>query len=258
VTRLSILALVVAFSSTSFAQDKKAAPEKFTLDLGGGVKMEFVKIKAGKFQMGADEAGRRPVHEVTLTKDFWMQTTETTQAQWKAVTGDDPSEEKNDTNPVDSVSWDDCTAFFKKANEKLKDQLKEQTIGFPTEAQWEYACRAGSTGLFCFGDDAKSIEEYIWHEGNAERKPHPVAEKKPSAWGLYDIHGNVWEWCSDAYKEEYSAKAATDPVGPKAGDGRILRGGSFDNYPGAAESSNRKGNREDYRHKSFGIRPIIR
>ena len=130
--------LLLALVLTS---QEKDSPEKTVLDLGGGVKMEFVKIKAGKFTMGDENNG--PAHEVTLTKDFWMQTTETTQGQWEAVMGKNPSHFKGADLPVETVSWEDCQEFLKKLNEKAKDQLKGKAAKLPTEAEWEYACRAG-------------------------------------------------------------------------------------------------------------------
>jgi len=159
---------------------------------------------------------------------------------------------------VETVSWEDCTAFFKTVNEKLKGQLMGVQAGFPTEAEWEYACRAGEKGKFCFGDDDKLVDEYCWYEGNSERATHPVAKKKPNAWGLYDLHGNVWEWCADWYKHDYSTQSTADPVGPDDGDGRVCRGGSFDYGPGAAQSPNRERKNPAARVKSLGIRPILR
>jgi formylglycine-generating enzyme required for sulfatase activity len=234
------------------------AVPKMILDLGGGVKMEFVQIKAGKFMMGADEPGERPEHDVTLTKDFWMQTTEVTQSQWEAVTGSNPSEFKGKDLPVETVSWDECAEFLKKLNERVKAQLKGRKAELPTEAEWEYACRAGGKGNWSFGDEAKLADQYAWHDGNAERKTHAAAQKKANAWGLFDMHGNVWEWCSDWYAEQYPAGAAADPTGPATGDCRIRRGGSWDVAPGAHRSSNRERNNPTYRCNYIGLRAVLR
>ena len=231
-------------------------PEKIVLDLGGGVKMEFVRIRAGKFTMG--DEGEKSMHEVTLTKGYWMQTTETTQAQWEAVMGNNPSGFKGADLPVDTVSWEDCQEFLKKLNEKMKDQLKGKKATLPTEAEWEYACRAGSTTKWCFGDDEKKLGDYAWYDKNSDQKTHPVGQKKPNAWGLFDMHGNVWEWCEDWYGERYPSETVTDPTGPAKGDYRVLRGGGWVGDDYLTRSSNRKGGDPTYRDRNVGLRPVLR
>jgi len=245
--------LLLALVLTS---QEKDSPEKTVLDLGGGVKMEFVKIKAGKFTMGDENNG--PAHEVTLTKDFWMQTTETTQGQWEAVMGKNPSHFKGADLPVETVSWEDCQEFLKKLNEKAKDQLKGKAAKLPTEAEWEYACRAGEKGKWCFGDDGKKLGEYAWYWDNADQKTHPVGKKKANAWGLYDMHGNVWEWCEDWYGEKYPSEAVTDPTGPAKGEARRLRGGSWSNLVVGTRSANRYWNQPTYRGVNYGLRASLR
>ena len=143
-------------------------------------------------------------------------------ASWR-----NPYFQQGDQNPVTCVSWNDATAFCKGLTDEAGGEF-----GLPTEAQWEYACRAGSTGQFCYGDDpeAKQLSEYVWHRRNSGRKTHPVGQKKPNPWGLYDMHGNVWEWCQDLHGS-YSSGNATDPTGPSGGTRRVLRGGSW-NYIG--------------------------
>jgi formylglycine-generating enzyme required for sulfatase activity len=207
-----------------------------TLDLGGGVTMKMVLIRPGKFMMGSpdSEHGRgkdeAPQHEVTISKPFYMGVTEVTQAQYQAVMGRNPSSFKGPANPVDGVSWDEAAKFCKKLSEKTR-----QTVRLPTEAEWEYACRAGTQTAFSFGDDPSALGDYAWWAGNSDKTPHPVGQKKPNSWGLYDMHGNVWEWCADWYGE-YPAGPATDPSGPAtAGEpgmetsrgNRVLRGGSW-------------------------------
>ncbi|MBI2900609.1 MAG: formylglycine-generating enzyme family protein [Planctomycetes bacterium] len=216
----------------------KDAPERIVLDLGGGVKMEFVRIKAGEFMMGSGngEADEKPVHEVTISRDFWMQTTETTQAQWEAVMGKKPSYFKGADLPVEDVSWENCREFMKKLNEKAKEQLEGKTAGLPTEAQWEYACRAGSTGKWCFGDDENKLGDYAWHQGSLKGNTQPVGQRKPNSWGLCDMHGNVWEWCEDWYGV-YPSEAVTDPNGPASGKQRCLRGGSWVNAAAEVRAS---------------------
>ena len=217
------------------------------VDLGGGVAMEFVLIPAGKFLMG-DEAGldwEKPVHEVVITKPFYLGKYEVTQEQWEAVMGDHSSRFRGPKNPVETVSWRDCQAFVKKLNARAEGGA---SFSLPTEAQWEYACRAGTTTGWSFGDDAESLDDYAWHGGNSgptgnplrqqeanpvvEKKTHPVGGKKPNAWGLYDMHGNVWEWCADWWGTDYYGKSpAEDPTGPQSGASRVLRGGSWLSNP---------------------------
>jgi formylglycine-generating enzyme required for sulfatase activity len=190
--------------------------------------MKFVLIQAGEFTMGSSENEKdhqadETQHKVKITKPFYMQTTEVTQAQWKAVVGNNPSHFKGDDLPVEQLSWDDAQEFLKKLS--VKENVKYR---LPTEAEWEYACRAGSTTRFCFGDDDSKLVEYAWYSNNSDRKTHDVGTKKPNAWGLYDMHGNVREWCNDWYDENYyKNRPAEDPQGPASGVSRVLRGGDW-------------------------------
>ncbi|MBN2210933.1 MAG: formylglycine-generating enzyme family protein [Sedimentisphaerales bacterium] len=202
--------------------------KSLSFDLGDGVKLELVQIPAGSFMMG-DEQGQgeeKPVHKVTLSRPFYLGRFEVTQQQWKTVMGRLWSHFPGEQNPVDRVSWQHCQEFIAKLNETFADE--GVTFFLPTEAQWEYACRAGASGPYGFGNDPTKLSEYAWFEANAEGKTHPVGEKKPNAWGLYDMHGNVLEWCADWYGEDYYKQSpATDPAGPAEGSHRILRGGSW-------------------------------
>jgi len=211
-----------------------AAPPKpgqpFTVSLPENATLDLVPIKAGKFLMGSPdtEAGRLldegPQHPVTISKDFWLGKFPVTQAQFQAVTAFNPSVFKTDPNlPVEYLTWDDATAFCAKltAQEQAAGRLPAGYIyQLPTEAQWEYACRAGTTTPY-----AGVLEEMGWYDKNGAGSTHPVGQKKPNAWGLYDMHGNVYEWCVDKYAP-YAPGPATDPVGVK-GLFRVLRGGSF-------------------------------
>ena len=201
-----------------------------SVDLGGGVAMEFVFIRSGSFMMG--ESHQR--HQVTLTKPFYMGKYEVTQEQWQAVMGSNPSKNKGARNPVENVSWDDCQKFLAKLNEKLPGQK----ASLPTEAQWEYACRAGSAATYCYGYGESSLAEYAWYLANSGGSTHPVGTKKPNAWGLYDMHGNVWEWCNDWYGEDFTSEQV-DPLGPGHGSGRVLRGEAFNCGPASVTSSER-------------------
>ncbi len=237
------------------AQPEEPAKIEIVLDAEKKIRMEFVRIKAGMFIMGDKEKEDAP-HEVTLTKDYWMQTTETTQAQWEAVMGWNESKFKGPDLPVEQVSWDICQKFMEKLTAKAKEQLKGKTASLPTEAEWEYACRAGSKERFSFGEDESTLGDYAWYDKNSGSKTHAVAQKKPNAWGLYDMHGNVREWCQD-WHGEYGGKAS-DPPGPSSGTYRVLRGGSGRYGPTSARSAGRYWGSPGYgRHEDTGLRVAL-
>ena len=204
--------------------ESKSSPSSVTLNLGKGVTMKLVRIRRGRFMMGSpnSEEGRKaeegPQHLVTISKPFYMGVTEVTQAQYEAVMGTNPSANKGPTNPVEYVTWNDATEFCRKLSERT-----HRTVRLPTEAEWEYACRAGTTTRFSFGDSDRALGDYAWHKGNSAGTSHPVGQKKPNAWGLYDMHGNVWEWCADWYGS-YPTGPSTDPQGAASGDKRVFRG----------------------------------
>jgi len=219
--------------TTSSSQEATPAVEpaiekEITLDLGGGVMMEFGLVPAGSFIMGDAEGGpaEKPVHKVTITKPFYLGKYEVTQEQWGAVMGKNPSRLKGPKNPVTNVNWNDAQDFLSKLTEKLGNGAAK--FHLPTEAQWEYACRAGTTTQYSFGDDAASLGDYAWSRENSDRITHPVGEKKPNAWGLYDMHGNVLEWCADWFGGDYYRRSpSTDPTGPASGSWRVVRGGAY-------------------------------
>ena len=210
-----------------------------------GLGQTFSLIPAGTFTMGSppDEPGRygdETQHQVTLTQPFYMQTTEVTQAQWETVMGSNPSYFSGcPTCPVEGVSWNDVQEFIIKMNVR-----GEGTYSLPTEAQWEYAARAGSTTAFynggitalTWGDP--NLDAIGWYCYNSSSMTHPVAQKIPNAWGLYDMSGNVGEWCSDWYGI-YSSSAVTDPTGPSSGSSRVIRGGSWYEYARECRSAYR-------------------
>ena len=191
-------------------------------DLGGGTALVLLGVPAGTFTMGGSGSHEEP-QEVTLANPFWLGRTEVTQAQWEAVMGSNPSKFKGDPNlPVEQVSWNDASEFCKKLNAKgLLPAGWRWTL--PSEAQWEYACRAGTRDEY-----AGSLDAMAWYSSNSGRKTHPVATRKANAWGLYDMHGNVWEWCADWYAN-HPGGAATNPTGPNTGSNRVYRGGSWSN-----------------------------
>ena len=200
----------------------------------------MVRMPAGSFLLGSEsEENEQPVHEVSIN-GFLMSATEITQFQYKQVTGTNPSYFSGDTLPVDQVTWFDAVLFCNRLSEKtqLEKCYDEDTWecdfsknGFrlPTEAEWEYACRAGTTTNYYSGE--RVLTRAGWYRNNSSASPHPVGEKKPNAFGLYDMHGNVWEWCNDRYEKDYYAKSPpNNPTGPAESQHRIKRGGSWNAY----------------------------
>jgi len=265
-----VLGLVGAL--TIMAQEVK--PGKVdAVDFGEGVKLEMVLVPAGKFKMGFTKKELAEVkveiqeyfkkdeidlvdlimsfqgkqHEVTLTKPFYMGKHEVTQEQYEAVMGKNPSTTKGAKLPVTSISWDNCQEFIEKLNKKTDGGYR-----LPTEAEWEYACRAGTSTTYSFGDkitpkDANYVDSKI-------DKPVAVGSYKPNAFGLFDMHGNVFEWCED-WHGEYPF-AVTDPKGPAKGERRVLRGGSFDFNVSVARSSFRSIGTPSARNLMNGFRLV--
>jgi formylglycine-generating enzyme required for sulfatase activity len=223
-----------------------------TVTLPGGAKMEMIWCGPGSFLMGSPvtEVGRfedEPQHKVTLTKGFWLGKDEVTQAQWESVMGSNPSRFKGNKRPVDNVSWVDCQQFIRKANAAL-----DMTLRLPTEAEWEYACRAGSTGAVA---GSGNIAEMAWYEVNSGSQTHEVGIHKANAWGFYDMHGNVLEWCNDWFSQPgETVAAAVDPVGPVTGSFRMLRGGCWFYFARDCRSAYRLRRDPDLRNSVFGFR----
>ena len=214
------------------------------------MKYEFVKIPAGEFDMGSNngEDEEMPVRKVRISRSFQLGKYPVTQEQWKAVMGNNPSSFEGASRPVEQVSWDDVQEFL--------DKLNRPSDGFeyrlPTEAEWEYAARAGTTG-----DDLVNLGEMGWYVANSGDETHPVGEKKPNAWGLYDMQGNVYEWVQDWYDSEYYGSRPnpdTDPSGPASGSLRVVRGGTW-SYPAQyCRSAYRFRDRPGYRFNALGFR----
>jgi len=261
--------LVVALGGLALAtcQDAKpvggqtiSPPKELAVDLGGGVNLEMVLIPAGEFMMGSPVSERgaaadeKPQHRVRINQPFYLGKYPVTQEQWTAVMGGNPSFFKGPKNPVEEVSWDDCTQFFKRLNEKVGGGKYR----FPTEAQWEYACRAGSTTRFCFGDDEAGLGAYGWYDKNSGGTSHPVGEKKPNAWGLYDMHGNIWQWCWDWYDSAYYAHSPVDdPAGPATGTERVSHGGCWFSPASSARSANHGRIESAHRGSHLGFRAAL-
>ena len=240
---LTGLLLLVGLVLTTGTLPAQSTPDKtFTNSIG----MEFVLISPGTFKMGSatGDPDERPVHDVTISKQFYMGKYEVTQSQWQAVMGTNPSLFPGEKRPVDQVSWDDAQAFVRKLNTMEGAQLYR----LPTEAEWEYAARAGSPTIYSFGNDPKQLGEYAWYRGNAEHRTHPVGQKKPNAWGLHDMLGNVWEWVQD-WEGKYPSGPVTDPKGPESGTYRMRRGCGWNNEANVCRVANRYsvvGYRDDF------------
>jgi formylglycine-generating enzyme required for sulfatase activity len=226
--------------------------KRFTNSLG----MHFVLMPAGTFMMGSGieaevDEDEQPQHQVTFSHPFYLQTTPVTQGQWHQVMDENPSffRECGEDCPVENVSWDEVQEFIEKLNRmEGTDQYR-----LPTEAEWEYACRAGSTGSFCFGDKEAELGIYAWYEDNSQGSPYPVGRLKPNAWGLYDMHGNVYEWCQDWYGK-YPTGPVTDPNGPFSGEYRVLRGGAWNGDADDLRSAYRLRFSPGYRYGHVGFR----
>jgi formylglycine-generating enzyme required for sulfatase activity len=209
-----------------------AAAKVITNSIG----MKLTLIPAGEFMMGSpdsdsDAAGdEKPQHRVRITKAFYLGATEVTQEQYEKVMGQNPSSftESGPDAPVENVSWDDAQGFCRKLSELAEEKEAGRRYRLPTEAEWEYACRAGSAEKYCDGDDESTLGDYAWYGENSDGKTHQVGQKNLNAWGLYDMHGNVWEWCADWYDGEFYAQSPpNDPSGPPTGSLRVDRGGGW-------------------------------
>ena len=238
------------------------------MDGSGSVPLEMVWIEPGSFLMGAPEfdpdraEDEMPQHRVEISRGFWLGKYEISEAQWTAVMGVPPGlvegyiHEAPDY-PANYVSWNDVQLFIRHLNEAEAADLYR----LPTEAEWEYACRAGTATLWSFGDDEVLVEEHAWTKTNAwdseERYAHGNGRKLPNPWGLHDMHGNVWEWVQDWYLEGYYRESpAVDPAGPATGDRRVTRGGDFASLPFLLRSSYRARSLPTLRSQFFGARLV--
>lgn len=218
---------------------------------------EMVLIPAGNFQMGSNEdSDEKPIHNVSI-KSFALGKTEVTQGLWTAIMGSNPSEfsQCGPNCPVEQVSWDDIQQFLQKLN-----ALSGMRFRLPSEAEWEYAARSGSTGKYSYGDDAGQLGQYAWYSNNSgsqtHRQTHPVAQKQPNAFGLYDMHGNVWERVEDWYHDNYNGAPTDGSAWVSGGEQkfRVFRGGSYFVNPDYLRSAYRAGDTPDFRNHSAGFR----
>jgi formylglycine-generating enzyme required for sulfatase activity len=208
-------------------------PLHLSLKLGAGIALKLNLIPAGKFVMGAaltetsvQRTNESPQHEVTITRPFYIGIYKVTQEQFEQIMGTNPGKFAGKDNPVDAVSWEDADLFCRKASAKVK-----RIVRLPTEAQWEYAARAGTATPYYYGADESQVGEYAWYRENAKGRTHPVGQKPPNPWGLYDVHGLLWEYCSDFYADSYAGSKTNDPDGPPSGTVHSARGGTWGSRP---------------------------
>ncbi|MEI6534561.1 MAG: formylglycine-generating enzyme family protein [Verrucomicrobiaceae bacterium] len=272
-SRASMLALIFAVAAAGGIRGNTCSSEAHpvptpnppqtgdvrAVELGGGVKLDLVWIPPGEFVMGSsfDEDGRAPMesfrHPVRLTRGFWMGRYPVTQEQWERVTGGNPSYTKGPSLPVEQVNWSDCQNFLQQINSILESG--HLTAALPTEAQWEYACRAGTQTRYYLGDNVHDLDRTGWFSGNSGYKPHPVGQKEKNKFGLHDMHGNVWQWCQD-WMDAYPRTPSVDPTGPDSGNARVLRGGSWGSDQDACRSACRFCYPPDYRIITAGLRIV--
>ena len=224
------------------------------LDLGGGVSLDLCGIPAGEFRMGTLDGcdDEKPVGLVRITQPFWMGKYAVTQAQYRAVMGANPSRHQGADKPVHDVSWEDATEFCQRLSQKVG-----QTVRLPTEAEWEYACRAGTTTQYYHGDSEDGLATVAWYGRPRGEGPQRVGQKRPNLWGLYDMHGNVWEWCQDWYGP-YPGVDEADPQGPATGSFRVVRGGCWYSYAIYCRTAFRgNGYYPTNSYNSIGFRPVL-
>ncbi len=228
--------------------------------------MKLTLIPAGEFMMGSpdsalDASSAKPQHRVRITKPFYLGATEVTQGQYEKVMGSNPSrfKESGPDAPVEQVSLEDAQEFCRKLSELAEEKKAGRRYRLPTEAQWEYACRAGNAEKYCYGDDESRLGDYAWYSKNSDGKTHQVGQKKANAWGLYDMHGNVWEWCEDWYDGMYYADFPTDdPTGPPGGSYRVHRGGGWNYFAWVCRSAARSNyGSPGYRDPDLGFRVAL-
>ena len=249
--------------------------ELYVEDLGNEIKLELIWIPPGGFMMGSvDELtalfgeeldlidSEQPLHQVRITNGFWISKYETTQVQWGAIMNNNPSHFKNgengvskdtSTHPVECVSWNDCQNYLMKLCIKTKKKYR-----LPTEAEWEYACRAMTNTVYYYGMDPIVLERYAWYSRNSGGATHPVGLKQPNSWGLFDMFGNVFEWCQDWYDEDYYKDSLVDdPAGPETGECRVIRGGSCYDAAVFCRSSDRNKRKPTERLNDCGFRVVL-
>ena len=247
-----------------------AEPADAQLKLLETFRKEFIAIAPGEgkfpaeFTMGDDRAGEaeRPAHRVKLGRKFQIARYEVPQNLWQAVLGENPSKWKGPRNSVEMLSFDDAQEFCRKATELMRAAKligESEVIRLPSEAEWEYAARAGTTTRYSFGDDAAQLGEYGWFNGNAKGNDPPVGAKQPNAWRLYDVHGYLWEWCADRWHDDYAGAPADGSAWNSGGDAKrgVLRGGSWKDDAEKLASSVRRPADKQFKDDAVGLRCVL-
>ncbi len=243
---------MVLWISFAWCEGEPVPLKTVSEELVNSIGMKFRLIRPGSFVMGSDkgEPDEEPAHEVTLTEAFYIGVYEVTQKEWEKIMGQNPSYFKGDNNPVERVSWDDAQEFARRLSQK-----EDVAYRLPTEGEWEYACRAGTKTSYYWGQDGE-IGDYAWYTRNSANSTHAVGQRKPNAWGLYDMSGNVYEWCQDWYADKYPQERQVDPTGPNSGSHRVLRGGSWANYARICRSAYRGRHSPYLRFRLLGFRLV--
>ena len=234
-------------------------------ELTNSIGMKMVRVTKGEFNMGLPGRNFNELDgRVSITRDFYLGVTEVTQSQFEMLMRRNPSffqgvkvNGNSGAHPVESVTWNDAVEFCRRLSELPDEKKAGRSYRLPTEAEWEYSCRAGSATAFCFGDSSKSLGDYAWYEENSPKSTRQVGQKKPNAWGLYDMHGNVSEWCSDWYGVVYPKGRLADPTGPKEGAGRVVRGGCYGSLDLFCESGYRDAAEPSDPRDDIGFRVLL-
>ena len=243
--------------SSSVASGASLTGSTITIPVKDGISIDMVRVEAGTLTMGATTEMKnpyddeKPTHQVTLTNDYYIGKYEVTQALWKAVMGNNPSEFKGDNLPVEMVSWSDCQEFISKLN-----RITEKTFRLPTEAEWEYAARGGKKSRGYQYSGSNNLSDVAWYYDNSGSKTHAVGTKQSNELGIYDMSGNVYEWCQDRYGE-YRRSAQVNPTGAMSGSVRVFRGACWYYNARLCRLSCRGGNSPDYRYCGLGLRLVL-
>ena len=253
----SLSGVLTTNTSSSVASGASLSGSIISIPVKDGISIDMVRVEAGTFTMGATAEMKdpwnveKPTHQVTLTNDYYMGKYEVTQALWQAVMGNNPSNFKGDNLPVEMVSWDDCQEFISKLN-----SITGKTFRLPTEAEWEYAARGGKKSRGYQYSGSNNISDVAWYEDNSRSKTHAVGSKQANELGIYDMSGNVEEWCQDWYGN-YSSSSQTNPTGANSGYVRVIRGECWASYAWRCRSSFRNYGAPGMDAAGLGLRLVL-
>jgi formylglycine-generating enzyme required for sulfatase activity len=262
----ALMGAVVVIPTRTAPRPLEQPIKAFTNSIG----MKLVRIEPGKFMMGSHQYEAELPHEVKISKPFYMGAYPVRQAEYEIIMESTPSWFSScrggrdevigiDTSrfPVETVSWNEAVAFCEKLSERATEKKAGRSYRLPTEAEWEYGCRAGTKTKYHSGKEEDHLKEVAWYDANSGERTHPVGEKKPNAWGLYDMHGNVYQWCSDWYGENFYLNGHTNnPAGPKHGTCRVVRGGCWAHFSLDCRAANRGSREPSYRSSYIGFRVV--